>query len=90
MIKRAVWFGSGFTAGLAGSYWVKRAVRQRVERYAPEHLRHQAADRARDLRHDVLTAVNEGREAMRRHAEEMRADLEAQQRRRSLRAVSSG
>jgi hypothetical protein len=90
MFKRVVWFGSGFTAGMAGGWYVQRTVRQRIERYAPENLRVEVASRADAIRTDVVAAVSEGREVMRRYQEDARSDLADRQRRGTLRAVSNG
>ena len=90
MFKRVIWFGSGFTAGMAGGWYVQRSVRQRIERYAPENLRNEVASRADSIRSEVTAAVSEGREVMRRYQEDARSDLADSQRRTTLRAVSSG
>lgn len=90
MFKRVIWFGSGFTAGMAGGWYVQRTVRQRIERYAPENLKTEVAAKAESLRSDVATAVSEGREVMRRYQEDAQSDLEDRHRRGRLRAVSSG
>lgn len=90
MFKRVVWFGSGFTAGMAGGWYVQRTVRQRIERYAPENLRTEVASRADAIKSEVVTALAEGREVMRRYQEDARSELADSQRRGTLRAVSSG
>lgn len=90
MFKRVIWFGSGFTAGMAGGWYVQRSVRQRIERYTPDYVRLEVAARAGAIRADVATAVAEGREVMRRYHEEASGDLADRQRRTTLRAVSNG
>jgi hypothetical protein len=90
MFKRVVWFGSGFTAGMAGGWYVQRTVRQRIERYTPEYIRQDVAVRADAIRTDVVTALSEGREVMRRYRQDAENDLADEQRRRTLRSVSSG
>ncbi len=62
MIKRLFWLLMG--AGL--SLWLTRAVRQKVERYAPPTLVRRLAD-------DLRAAAREGREAMHAREHELRA-----------------
>jgi hypothetical protein len=90
MFKRVIWFGSGFTAGMAGGWYVQRGVRQRIERYAPENLRTEVAARAESIRSDVAIAISEGREVMRRYQDDARGEMVDEQRRTTLRAVSNG
>ena len=75
MFKRIRWMSIGAAAGLGGSVWAQRRVRQTVERYLPEQMGMQAAQRVRDLRDDLLDAVDEGREAMRSREAELRTQL---------------
>lgn len=46
MFKRAFWFGSGVASGVAGSVYVKRKVKQQVEKLTPEAIRKQAMNAA--------------------------------------------
>ena len=39
MFKRLFWWGAGFSAGLGSSFWVKRTVNRKVQRYVPEDVR---------------------------------------------------
>ncbi|MGI9622908.1 MAG: hypothetical protein ACR2PK_08745 [Acidimicrobiales bacterium] len=73
MFKRAIWMGAGFGAGLGSSFWVKRAVNRRVQRYVPTDVRSAAVTRARAATSNVRAAVNEGRTVMRQY----QADAEA-------------
>ena len=65
MIKRVIWLGFGAVIGASGSYWANRRVRQIVDRYAPEEVRHRVQDRVRTASGHVRTAVSDGRAAMR-------------------------
>ncbi len=48
MFKRVVWTGVGYGLGLGSSVYVQRKVKKTVERYTPEHLRVEAAERSKD------------------------------------------
>lgn len=48
MFKRVVWTGVGYGLGLGSSVFVQRKVKKTVERYTPEHLRGEAAERSKD------------------------------------------
>jgi len=72
MMKRVFWTSTGYVLGLGSSVWVQRRVRRTVERYTPEQMRRQVADRTRDMTDrarraviDLREAAIEGREAMR-------------------------
>jgi hypothetical protein len=56
----------GFGFGM--SFWVVRALRQRVERYAPPTV-------LRGLAADLRAAATEGRDAMRAREQELRGQL---------------
>jgi len=66
VIKRLFWLVVGAGFGFGMSFWVMRAVRQRVERYSPPAL-------LRGLGDDLKAAAREGREAMRAREQELRA-----------------
>jgi hypothetical protein len=61
VFKRLFWLSVGVVAGLTGSYWLQRRVKQAVDRFAPENV--QA---------DVRAALHEGRVAMRTREAELR------------------
>ncbi|MDG2263086.1 MAG: hypothetical protein P8N50_12190 [Actinomycetota bacterium] len=65
MIKRLIWLGVGAAIGASGSYLANRRVREIVERYAPEEVRHRVQDRVRTAGGHVGTALSDGRVAMR-------------------------
>lgn len=75
MFKRIRWMSVGAAVGFGGSVWAQRRVRQTVARYLPEQVGSEAFQRVRDLRDDVLDALDEGRDAMRSHEAELRAQL---------------
>ena len=62
MFKRLFWLSVGVVAGLGGSVWLQRRVRQAVDRFAPE-----------SIQGDVRAALAEGRAAMRAKEAELRA-----------------
>ena len=65
MIKRLFWMFVGMGFGFGMSFWVTRALRQRVQRYAPPTV-------LRGLADDVRAAAREGRDAMRAREQELR------------------
>jgi hypothetical protein len=76
MFKRAIWIGAGFSAGLGSSFWVKRAVNRRVDRYVPPDVRTAVSRGARKATSTVRTAVHEGRAAMHQFQTETEAKVE--------------
>lgn len=87
MFKRVIWMGAGFGAGLGSSYWVKRAVNRRVERYVPTEVRKVVGTKARAAGRNVRFAVDEGRSVMRQYQAEAEAEISTPPRRPRLRAV---
>lgn len=76
MFKRVIWMGAGFGAGLGSSYWVKRAVQRRVERYVPTEVRKVVGSKARAAGSTVKSAVDEGRTVMRQYQRDAEAAIE--------------
>ena len=65
----------GAAVGFGGSVWAQRRVKRTVERYLPDRMGADVAQRARYLADDVRDALDEGREAMRVREEELRRQL---------------
>jgi hypothetical protein len=65
----------GAAVGFGGSVWAQRRVKRTVERYLPDRMGADVAQRARYLADDVRDAIDEGREAMRAREEELRRQL---------------
>ena len=86
MFKRVFWLGAGFSAGLGSSYWVKRAVNRKVDRYVPADVRTAVGTKAKAAGRTVRTAVQEGRATMEQYQRDAEARVEASPRGR-LRAV---
>ena len=70
MFKRVVWTGVGYGLGLGSSVLVQRKVKRAVERYTPESVRVEAAERSKntaakikDLTSDVRSVVQKVRKA---------------------------
>ena len=81
-MKRTFWTGVGYTLGVGTGWYVQRRVKHTVDRYAPEQVRADVADkgrqavtRARDTVHDLRTAANEGIAAMRSEKEDLLAEF---------------
>ena len=79
MFKRLFWLCIGVGFGFGLSYWLARFLRQTAERYSPERVSNDVVESARRLGTDVRTAIEEGREAMRKREAELRAELELRQ-----------
>lgn len=76
MFKRLFWLCTGALVGMGSSFWVMRALRERINRYAPDRIADNVTTAARGAREDLRAALIEGREAMRRRESELRAELE--------------
>ena len=70
MFKRLIWFSSGAASGAAGSWWVRRRIRERLARYTPGGLREQAIGRAKKATQEAKVAVDEGRRLAREYRRE--------------------
>ena len=75
MFKRLFWLVIGASFGFGLSFWLTRAVKETVARYAPERVSTDVAGALRSLGQDLRAAVAEGREAMREHEKALRAEL---------------
>ena len=80
MFKRLFWLSVGLTVGAGASWWVTRAVKQKIEQYVPARVRKRAARRARALGDGVRAAIADGRRAMQEQEEVLRARLDARYR----------
>jgi hypothetical protein len=65
MMRRVAWFAAGAAAGVSGSYYAKRKMREAAERYKPVNVARGAAGRVAD-------ALREGRSAMAQKEAELR------------------
>jgi len=72
------WLTMGTGLGFGASFWVTRAVRQRVERYAPTKVVGAVRGRSAEIRTTLAAAAAEGREAMRQREAELRGQLRPQ------------
>jgi len=61
VFKRLFWFGSGALSGAAGSWYVKRRIRERMQRFTPAGMREQALVKARKAQTDAKIALAEAR-----------------------------
>jgi hypothetical protein len=76
MFKRLFWLLVGASFGFGASFWLARAVKQTMERYAPERVSSDLAQAARALGRDLGLALADGREAMREREVALRGELE--------------
>jgi hypothetical protein len=66
MMRRVMWFTAGAVAGVSGSVYVRRKVKEAADRYRPVSMAKGAVERVSD-------AVREGRAAMVAREAELRA-----------------
>ncbi len=76
MFKRLFWLVVGASFGVGASYWLSRAVKQTMERYAPERLTSELTQALRGFGQDLRVAVADGRDAMREREAVLRTELE--------------
>jgi hypothetical protein len=76
LIRRAVWFTTGATAGFGGALWIRRRALRAVHRYAPQRLQAEVAGSARRAGAGLRDAIIEGRAAMRDREAELRSELQ--------------
>lgn len=81
-MKRTFWAATGYTLGLGTSWYVQKRVRRTVDRYAPEQVRADVADRSRQVAAkaknavvDIRDAANEGLGAMRAEKADLLAEF---------------
>jgi hypothetical protein len=77
MVKRLVWMLVGATLGVGASLWLMRAVRQTVERYAPQRVSNELSEALRSVHRELRLAIAEGRDAMQERERVLRAELES-------------
>jgi len=76
MLKRLFWLVAGAGFGFGMSFWITRAVREKVAKFSPENMSAELAKAMRDLGKDVRAAVSEGVEGMRDREVELREAVE--------------
>ncbi len=77
MLKRLFWLVMGVGFGFGMSFWITRAVREKVARFSPENLSAELAKAMRDLGKDLRAAVAEGVDGMRDREAEVREAVES-------------
>jgi hypothetical protein len=76
MFKRLFWLVVGASFGFGASFWVSRAVKQTIERYAPERVSSELTQAIRGFGQDLRVAVADGRDAMREREASLRSELD--------------
>ena len=76
MFKRLFWLMVGASFGFGASFWLARAVKQTMERYAPERVSSELSQAVRSFGQDLRLAVADGREAMREREVALRRELD--------------
>ena len=94
MRRRLVWLLGGWLVGTATAAWLRRRIRRGVERYTPEHLRREVADRGTDMLRsvrrvagEVTDATRAGRDEVRRTRHTLDHEYGARRRHRPFRSV---
>ncbi len=72
-MKRVVWFTMGAAAGVAGTTWTQRKVKQAAAAAKPRAVATRAAGAVRSRGADFVDALREGRLAMHQREAELRA-----------------
>jgi hypothetical protein len=77
MFKRATWLGVGFTIGVGTTVVAARKARQQLDRYKPnamvDRVTTTISDKASNLRVQVTTAFDDGKQAAKAREDELRA-----------------
>lgn len=76
MFKRLFWLTTGATLGFGCSVWVRRALRQTVQRFTPERVAANATSAVQGIGAHLKAAASEGRAAMREREAQLRAELQ--------------
>ena len=94
MRRRLAWLLGGWLVGTATAAWLRRRIRRGVERYTPEHLRREVADRGTDMLRsvrriagEVPDATRDGRDEVRRTRHALDHEYGARRRHRPFRSV---
>lgn len=74
-MKRVFWLAMGLGAGVTGAVMLSRWMRRQQERLSPANIGAQVGEAVRDLGQLVRTAIDEGRQEMRRVESEIRSSL---------------
>jgi hypothetical protein len=77
VLKRLFWLLVGVGFGFGMSFWISRALRERIGRYSPENVSAGVSRAVRDLGKDLRAAVSEGATAMRDREAELRTVVES-------------
>lgn len=72
-MKRITWFVTGLAAGATGANYATKKIKRTAAQLAPANVAKGAAGRARQGGQRVVSAVKEGRHAMRAREDELKA-----------------
>lgn len=74
-MRRVFWLAAGLGVGVTAVVMVSRWMRRQQERLSPANIGAQLGDTARDLGALLRSALDEGREEMRRVEAEIRSSM---------------
>lgn len=74
-MRRVFWLAAGLGVGVTAAVMVSRWMRRQQERLSPANIGAQLGDTARDLGALLRSALDEGREEMRRVEAEIRSSM---------------
>ena len=77
MLKRLFWLLMGAGFGFGMSFWVTKAIRDRIAKFSPENVSAELGRAVRDLGKDLRAAVSDGASAMRDREAELREVVES-------------
>lgn len=72
MLKRVFWLFMGAGFGFGMSFWITKAIRDRMAKFSPENVSAELGKAVRDLGKDLRAAVSEGASAMRDREAQLR------------------
>jgi hypothetical protein len=70
-MKRTLWTAAGMVAGVAGTVWTQRQVRQQARRLAPDQVASSAALSLREAKARMRRAIVAGQQAREQREEEL-------------------
>lgn len=75
-MKRLVWLGVGYVAGISTALSVRRRLQRAAQRYAPEQVRRTVTDRSRIVSDRARQAAVDGARRVRNEAQRVVDDIQ--------------
>ncbi len=74
-MKRLFWLSVGYLGGLGSALWVRKRIRETVERYTSDWLRDEFTQRSKQLGDDVLHRAQDRSRQMASRAKTVASDV---------------